>query len=254
MADVTETRAMEQEMKELIWQKELLLEEMQHRVANSLTIIASILMLKARTVQSEETRQHLHDAHKRVLSVAAVQQHLHVTGQIGLIEIAPYLSKLCEALSDSVIGDSRPISLKVQGAGGHLSSRQAVSIGLVVTELVLNSLKHAFPPDTRAGQIVVAYEIAGANWKLSIADNGIGVPQDGTGPSKEKKSGLGTSIVKALAQQLEAQVEVSSGPKGTTVSLTHGTLVAGLVAGKDHRIPAQAPFRPRGPEISPVQM
>ena len=172
----------------------------------------------------------------------------------GLIEIAPYLSKLCEALSDSVIGESRPISLKVQGAGGHLSSRQAVSIGLVVTELVLNSLKHAFPPDTRAGQIVVAYEIAGANWKLSIADNGIGVPQDGTGPSKEKKSGLGTSIVKALAQQLEAQVEVSSGPKGTTVSLTHGTLVAGLVTGKDHRIPAQAPFRPRGPEISPVQM
>src|SRR5258708_10613215 len=67
LADVTEQRAMEQEMKELMWQKELLLEEMQHRVANSLTIIASILMLKARTVRSEETRQHLQDAHSRVM-------------------------------------------------------------------------------------------------------------------------------------------------------------------------------------------
>ena len=103
MADVTDARTMEQEMKELMWQKELLLVEMQHRVANSLTIIASILMLKAKSVQSEETRQHLQDAHNRVMSVAAVQNHLHPAGQIGFIEIAPYLAKLCEALAGSVI-------------------------------------------------------------------------------------------------------------------------------------------------------
>jgi two-component sensor histidine kinase len=254
MADVTETRAMEQEMKELMWQKELLLEEMRHRVANSLTIIASILMLKARTVQSEETRQHLQDAHKRVLSVAAVQDHLHVAGQIGSIEIAPYLTRLCEALADSMIGESRTIALKVRGSTGHLTSRQAVSIGLIVTELVLNSLKHAFPPDTRAGQIVVAYEPAGTNWKLSISDNGIGVSGDGSGHSGQKKSGLGTSIVKALAQQLEAQVEVTSGPTGTTVSITHATYAAGNMSTKDHPALAQAPSRPRGPENLPAHM
>jgi two-component sensor histidine kinase len=254
MADVTETRTMEQEMKELMWQKELLLEEMRHRVANSLTIIASILMLKARTVQSEETRQHLQDAHKRVLSVAAVQDHLHVAGQIGFIEIAPYLTRLCEALADSMIGESRPIALKVQGSAGHLTSRQAVSIGLIVTELVLNSLKHAFPPDTRAGQIVVAYDLVGANWKLSIADNGIGVPADGSGPSGQKKLGLGTSIVKALAQQLEAQIEVKSGPTGTIVSITHATFATGNVSAKDRPALAQAPTRPRGPEGSPAHM
>jgi two-component sensor histidine kinase len=254
MADVTEARAMEQEMKELMWQKELLLEEMRHRVANSLTIIASILMLKARTVQSEETRQHLQDAHKRVLSVAAVQDHLHVAGQIGFIEIAPYLTRLCEALADSMIGESRPIALKVHGSAGHLTSRQAVSIGLIVTELVLNSLKHAFPPDTRVGQIAVAYELAGASWKLSISDNGIGVPGDGSAPSTHKKFGLGTSIVKSLAQQLEAQVEVTSGPTGTTVSITHGTFAAGNVTAKEHAALAQAPSRPRGPESSPAHM
>jgi two-component sensor histidine kinase len=248
MADVTAQRAMEQEMKELLWQKELLLEEMQHRVANSLSIIASILMLKARTVQSEETRQHLQDAHSRVMSVAAVQNHLHSAGQITSIEMAPYLSKLGEALAESMIGESRAITLKVEVAGGQVPSRQAVSIGLLVTELVINALKHAFPAVTRAGRVDVAYEVAGSDWKLSVSDNGIGVPDANGGRLGQKKSGLGTSIVKALAQQLEAQVDVVSGPGGTIVSVTHATFAAGsvLVEGPSH--PARVPSRPPWPE------
>jgi two-component sensor histidine kinase len=254
MADVTEQRAMEREMKELMWQKELLLEEMQHRVANSLTIIASILMLKARTVQSEETRQHLQDAHSRVMSVAAVQNHLHSAGQIGSIEMAPYLSRLCEALAESMIGESRPISLKVEVTEGHVPSQQAVSIGLLVTELVINALKHAFPAATRAGRVVVAYEVAGTNWKLSISDNGIGVPDANVGRLGQKKSGLGTSIVKALAQQLEAQVDVVSGPTGTIVSITHATFAASNALEEDHSHPGRVPSRPPWSENLPVHM
>ena len=79
--DVTDRRAIERQVQELLREKDMLLEEMQHRVANSLQIIASILLIKARTVQSEETRLQLEDAHQRVLSVAAVQQHLHVVGR-----------------------------------------------------------------------------------------------------------------------------------------------------------------------------
>jgi PAS domain S-box-containing protein len=74
--DITERRAMEREVKELLQQKDVLLQEMQHRVANSLQIIASILLIKARTVRSEETRLHLQDAHQRVMSIAAMQQQL----------------------------------------------------------------------------------------------------------------------------------------------------------------------------------
>jgi len=254
MADVTEQRAMEQEMKELMWQKELLLEEMQHRVANSLTIIASILMLKARTVQSEETRQHLQDAHSRVLSVAAVQNHLHSAGQVTSIEMAPYLSRLCEALAESMIGESRPILLKVEVAGGSLPSRQAVSIGLLVTELVINALKHAFPAVTRAGRVDVAYEVAGTNWKLSISDNGIGVPDANGGRIGQKKSGLGTSIVKALAQQLEAEVDVVTGPAGTIVSITHATFAAGNALAEDHSQPGRVPSRPSWSENESAHM
>jgi chemotaxis protein methyltransferase CheR len=64
--------------------------------------------MKARVVQSEETRFHLEDAHKRVLSIAAVQKQLHASGATGAIEIAPYLSKLCESLAHSMIGNTRP--------------------------------------------------------------------------------------------------------------------------------------------------
>ena len=110
-------------------------------------------------MESEETRVHLHDAHKRVMSIAAVQQQLHASGVIGPIEIAPYLSRLCETLATSMIGDTRPISLKVVGEGGSATSRQAESLGLIATELVMNALKHAFPDDKVEGQITVAYDV-----------------------------------------------------------------------------------------------
>jgi two-component sensor histidine kinase len=216
IADVSERRSLEREKEELLRQKDILLEEMRHRVANSLQIIASIILMKARTVRSEETRLHLRDAHSRVLSIAAVQEHLHASTSSGPVEMTPYLSKLCDSLATSMIGDVRPITLEVCGNGGHATSREAECLGLIVTELVMNALKHAFPNDRGDARITVAHDAAGTNWKISVADNGIGKPADA---SADAKPGLGTSIIKALAQQLEAQVETSSGPKGTTVSI-----------------------------------
>ena len=143
--DITRRRETEREKDELLQQKEILLQEMQHRVANSLQIIASILLLKARTVQSEETRLHLHDAHQRIMSVATVQQQLHASGLNERIEIGPYLSKLCASLAASMVGDRRPLSIKVQSTSGRAVSSEAVSLGLIVTELVINALKHGFP-------------------------------------------------------------------------------------------------------------
>ena len=225
--DVTERRAIEREREELLRQteellrqKDVLLQEMEHRVANSLQIIASILMLKARTVTSEETRQHLQDAHQRVMAVAAVQEHLHASEHYDRIEIGPYLSRLCESLAASMIGDSRPISLQVLVNGGTAESAKAVSLGLIVTELVINALKHAFPKDKPDGRVVVSYEIDGPDWKLVVSDNGIGKPDIVATPAK---GGLGTTLVKALAQDLDAKVEFLSGPGGVNVSLTHGT-------------------------------
>jgi two-component sensor histidine kinase len=219
MEDITDRRGLEREKDELLREKDVLLEELQHRIANSLTIIASIILMKARTVQSEETRLHLQDAHQRVMSIAAVQKQLHASG-VGSVEAAPYLSRLCETLATSMIGDSRPISLQVTGSLGAVTSRQAESLGLIVTELVMNALKHAFPKEGVVGEIAVACDRVGTNWKLSVSDNGVGKPD---GVFAQGKSGLGTGIIKALSQQLDAQVETVAGPSGTTVSITHAT-------------------------------
>jgi chemotaxis protein methyltransferase CheR len=223
--DVTERRAIEREKEELLRQTEELLQqktvlfrEMEHRVANSLQIIASILMLKARTVTSKETRLHLQDAHQRVMAVAAVQQHLHASESYDQIEIGPYLSSLCKSLAASMIGESRPISLEVLVNGGTAKSAKAVSLGLIVTELVINALKHAFPKDRPDGRIIVSYEIDGSDWKLAVSDNGIGKPDVISHPAK---GGLGTTLVKALAQDLDARVEIDSSQAGVNVSLTH---------------------------------
>jgi two-component sensor histidine kinase len=224
--DITERRILEREKSELLEQKDVLLREMQHRVANSLQIIASIIMLKAKTVDSEEARHHLREAHKRVISVAAVQQHLHASvaiGSVDSIEVKPYLSTLCEALAASMIGEGRQISLTVRSEGGSVNCRDAESLGLITTELVINSLKHAFHDGTKDGQITVAFDVSDANWKLSIADNGAGRP-DGT--FAQAKSGLGTGIVTALTKQLDAKLDTVSGPAGTTVSITHATFSA----------------------------
>lgn len=215
--DVTQRRDTEREKDELLRQKEVLLQEMQHRVANSLQIIASILLLKARTVQSEETRLHLRDAHQRVMSVATVQQQLHASGLHERIEIGPYLSKLCDSLEKSMISE-RPLSIKVQATAGTAISDEAVSLGLIVTELVINALKHAFPSGGE-GEIWVRYESDVSGWRLSVSDNGMGPGELGAG---RPHIGLGTSIVEALACQLDATVQKSDGPEGTTVSILVG--------------------------------
>jgi two-component sensor histidine kinase len=224
--DVTDRRNAEREIANLLQQKETLLQELQHRVGNSLQIIASILSLKARAVKSEETRLHLEDARQRVMSVAAVQQQLLASGHGAQIEIGPYLARLCETLAASMTDDSHPIVLKVQADGGTASSADAGSIGFIVTELVINAFKYAFVGERAAGQLVVTYEAVDTGWRLVVSDNGVGTPQAHLG-SPRTTSGLGTIIVEALARQLGARVDTVANSQGTTVSITHGSIGVG---------------------------
>jgi two-component sensor histidine kinase len=98
----------------------------------------------------------------------------------------------------------------------------SVSLGLIVTELVINALKHAFPGD-RHGAILVGYESKGPDWILSVADDGVGMPLEAI----DAKAGLGTSIVEALASQLRAEIKVADSSPGTAVSITHTELAMG---------------------------
>jgi chemotaxis protein methyltransferase CheR len=215
--DVTERRNTEREKDELLRQREILMKEMQHRVNNTLQIIASILMLKANSVRSEETRRQLKDAHERVLSVAAVQKCLQASDVTGeSIKVGTYLSKLCDSLRSSMISEARPFALEVQADAGWMTSAQAISIGLITTELVINALKHAFP-DRSTGRVIVGYRVGPEGWHLSVSDDGIGKPAQPL--DQEAMGGLGTSLIEALARQLNRRVKVITGPGGTTVSV-----------------------------------
>lgn len=218
--DITDRLEAEREMEGMLLYKEALLKEMEHRIANSLQIIASIILMKARSVTSEETRLYLKDAHKRVISVAALQKLIRQFAGGGDVAMAPYLSSLCEALSESMVGEDQSISLEVVDGEGSATAPQAESLGLIATELVMNALKHAFTVDMDSRCIRVSYEVDGANWKLSVADNGIGRPE---GAFAQAKTGLGTGIVKALAQQLDAVVDTTADANGTCVTITHAT-------------------------------
>jgi len=228
--DLTEARAAEKLRDDLLYEKDsllrekgILLQEVQHRVANSLQIIASVLLQSARKVQSEETRVHLEGAHNRVMSIASVQQQLAVS-RLGDVALRPYLEQLCQSLGASMIRDRDQLSIEVDADDSATSADISVSLGLIVTELVINALKHAFPGH-REGKIVVAYHGAPSSWSLTVSDNGVGMPKD----AESAKAGLGTSIIQALAAQLQAELKISDVGPGTKVAVVH-TRSSGIAA------------------------
>lgn len=215
VADVTEAREHEKLNDDLLREKAILLQELQHRVANSLQIIASVLMQSARRVRSEQARGHLRDARNRVMSVAALQRQLSVS-RLEDVALRAYFTDLCDTIGASMIGDPGKVSIIVDVDDSMAKADASVSLGLIVTELVINSLKHAFPRH-RHGRILVDYHSHGTQWTLSVRDTGIGMPADRVGV----RAGLGTGIVEALARQLGASVKIADATPGTSVSIIH---------------------------------
>ena len=220
ISDVTDARIAEKLKDDLLRERAVLLEEIQHRVANSLQIIASVLMQSARTVQSEETRTHLTDAHNRVMSIATVQRQLASSGKLD-VELRPYFTQLCQSLGASMIRDHKKQSIEVTGDQSSVAADASVSLGLIVTELVINALKHAFP-EGQSGKITVDYQSHGPNWALAVNDDGVGMHPE----TVSATPGLGTSIVEALARQLHARVQVADARPGTAVSIIHTQIAA----------------------------
>ena len=217
IADETETRLRDKKNTDLVRENETLLQEVRHRVANSLQIIASVLMQSARRTQSDEARTHLTNAHSRVMSVAALQQQL-AASTLGSVELKAYLTKLCETIAASMIADPKLLSIEVAGRDAVIEAGTSVSLGLIVTELTINALKHGFP-EGRGGKIRVEFDVTGPNWILSVSDTGVGMPKGPKAPA-----GLGTNIVEALARQLHARIEVVDQTPGTKVSIIHSAI------------------------------
>ncbi|MDH6268582.1 two-component sensor histidine kinase [Rhizobium sp. SG_E_25_P2] len=215
ITDVTTLRAEARLKDDLIRDKAILLQEVQHRVANSLQIIASVLMQSARRVQSEEARGHLQDARQRIISIATLQRQLS-TSPGGSVELRTYFNQLCQSLGASMIAEPSRLAIHVRVDNSIVAADVSVSLGLILTELVINALKHAFP-DERSGKIMIDYRSSGRDWALSIADDGIGMPVGHSVP----KAGLGTGIVEALVKNLDGRIQVTDAGPGTMVTISH---------------------------------
>ncbi|MEO5659959.1 MAG: sensor histidine kinase, partial [Polaromonas sp.] len=162
---------------------------------------------------------------------ASLQRQL-AASNLGDVELRPYFTALCESIGASMIRDHNQLSLAVTVDESSTSADVSVSLGLIVTELVINALKHAFPND-RKGKIWVGYHSRGPNWTLSVNDDGVGMSTN----AESAKPGLGTNIVQALARQLHAEIKVSDTSPGTAVSIAHTYIVA--VHGNTEVVPVE---------------
>lgn len=183
-------------------EKVLLLDELGHRTKNNLQMISALLAMQARDLTDATARRALDAAVGRVAAMGKAHQRLHRRDAATVVDAGSFVEELCTELERSLIGP-RPIALTVAVAPMELELGRAVSVGLIINELLTNALKYAFP-DGRPGTVSVRLEPDGAGWcRLEVRDDGVGI-------DPTLAPGLGSRLVRLMAERLGGAVEVSA--------------------------------------------
>jgi two-component sensor histidine kinase len=199
-----------------IAERDLFLEEFDHRVKNNFTLVASLLDMQRRRAGDGETAEALASALARVESIARAHRHLYRgTAAPGTVDMATYIHELCTALEEALFLRGA-ITLTCTADHAALPRDRAVSIGLIVNELVTNAAKHAFD-DRDGGAIKVAFETRGPGWRLTVADNGAGMSP--VAIAARRGGGLGHRLVEGFVRQARGTTRTESGPEGTVVTV-----------------------------------
>ncbi len=193
----------------LAQQRAVLLREVNHRVANSLQLIASLARLQEGAVRDPAARHALEVVCNRIAAVAQVHRRLYTSDDVNRVALDEYLRGLLQEIGHSVGGTD--IGLEAEPL--TVPTDRAVSLGVIVTELVTNALKYAYPGDMRGPIRVRLSAEAGTGWLL-VQDEGVGAA-----PGGSSGTGLGRRIVESLSASLGGTVETQSGPGGTTVTI-----------------------------------
>ena len=200
----------------LLNEKEVLLKEVHHRVKNNLQVVSSLLNLQSAKISDPGTKDILRESQNRVRTMALIHEKLYQSTDLAQIDFSSYLKSLVNYLAQSYRGKSDKVAIQVDAQNVMLDIDTALPCGLIVNELVSNSLKYAFPDD-RPGHIkLTCHQTSGKNFTLTISDDGIGLP---AGFDITKNPSLGLKLVISLVNQLEGKLDLYRDP-GTTFQVS----------------------------------
>jgi len=191
-----------------------LLGEVNHRVANSLQLVLAMVQLQAGAIGDPAARAALDDTQRRIGAIAQVHRRLYTSDDVESVDMREYLGSLIEELADTWSSDAAERRLTVAADAIRLPTDRAVSLGVIVTELVTNACKYAYPDGS--GEVRVALNRNGNNdFVLAVEDDGCGI----TAEASPRGTGLGTKLIRAMAQSLQSAVEYDSTHRGCRATL-----------------------------------
>ena len=194
---------------------EVLLSEVNHRVANSLALLASLVSLQANAVKDEIAKNALEETKDRIFAISLVHKRLYTSGDVRWVELNEYLPALLEHLKLAMRNDGHGVALIYDIEPVKLQTDASINLGVVVTEWVTNAFKYAYPH--KAGEIRVRLRLSSSNRaEVTVEDDGVGKKEDG----RVNGTGLGTKIVKAMALNMGAETEYLQRQVGTTARLS----------------------------------
>lgn len=209
--DVTAQYQAQQALQAALDGQQALLKEVHHRVKNNLQVISSLLRLEAQRSGNQAARPALAEMQGRIRSMALLHEALYRSGAYGTVDLGDYLRQLCHQAFRLLLSEPSAVRLELELESIPVGMDQATPIGLLVNELLSNSLKHAFPGQIKAGQIQMQLRRTGSDnqvW-LMLADSGVGLPEDW---ENRRNHSLGLQLVSDLAGQIGATLKVGSGP------------------------------------------
>ncbi len=193
---------------------EALLGEVNHRVANSLQLVSAMVHMQAAALVDPAARAALDDTQRRIQAIAQVHRRLYTTNDVEGVDMKEYLAALVDELAETWSTDAHPRAFSFAADPIRLPTDRAVSLGVIVTELVTNACKYAYP--SGAGEVRVALSRAGDDaFLLAVEDDGCGMPAN----ASPRGTGLGTKLIRAMAQSLQSHVDYDPAHRGVRATL-----------------------------------
>lgn len=192
---------------------EALLGEVNHRVANSLQVVSAMVRLQASALTDADARGALEDTQRRIDAIAQVHRRLYTASDVESVDMRDYLRALIDELAETLSSEAAPRRLRLFAAPLRLPTDRAVSLGVIVTELVTNACKYAYPDG--GGEVRVRLAEADGTFELIVEDDGGGMV-DGAGP---RGTGLGQKLIRAMAQSLRATFAYDPAHAGVRATL-----------------------------------